>query len=634
MDFIIGTAGHIDHGKTELIKALTGIDSHHHKEEKERGITIDIGYAWINAPDGNKIGIIDVPGHERFIHNMLAGITGIDLVLFTIAADDGIMPQTIEHFDILNLLKLSRGIFVITKSDRVNNDRILQLKQEISAFIENSTFVKSPILSVSALTGEGIPQLKDILFQQLSKIPQIATSPYFRLPIDRIFSKTGFGTVITGTVISGDININDKIKLLPSGKIFKIRGMQRHGDTVTQAVGGQRIALNLSDVSKEEISRGEMACHPFYQKSTSRFDAWIEFLPTIPVKLKSYGKIHFHIWTSEVMAQLVLLERDSLQPGESCYCQIIAREPLQLLKDDRFIIRDETATYTLGGGIILDPFANKHKPANPKDIAELEILKESNPSKMIELFCQKYPYSGINLHDLNERLNLPLPPDLIDPSQFKLINQQDSEILFTLEGWNRLKKEIIHHIQQFHQQSPSAPGQDLETFRNSLPASLPQKIFRIIINELIHENQIILKDNRIAYQSHIIQFSPLEETVKKEILSLFHERIKDPPPLKELPTLINRDSVVVYKLFKTLLQIKEIIRLSEDVYLTRHDLRLMILKIVEYGKSNPTFKISDIRDLLQSSRKIVVPLMEYLDRAGVTLRKGDIRVLKIKPGDS
>jgi selenocysteine-specific elongation factor len=633
MDFIIGTAGHIDHGKTELIKALTGIDSHHHKEEKMRGITIDIGYAWLKAPDGNKIGIIDVPGHERFIHNMLAGVTGIDMVLFTIAADDGIMPQTREHFDILKLLKLSRGIFAITKIDRVSASRVEEIKKEITEFIKGSLFENSPIMPVSAITGQGIPELKEHLFKELDKIPAHLDNTFFRLPVDRVFSVPGFGTVVTGTVVSGNISVNDKIKLLPSGKSTRIRGMQKHGEPVSHARSGQRLALNITDISVESISRGEVVCHPFYQKITNRFDAWIEILPSIPGMLKSHSRIHFHAWTSEDMGEIILLDTETLKPGDSAFCQVVLRSPVHLLKGDRFIFRDETASYTIGGGEVLDAFAPRHKMNDKKIIPNLQILRESAPLKMATLLCQNNPYTGITLNNLNERLNLYLKPEQFESADFKILSSQEDILIFTAIHWAHLKDKICNELQTYHKENPSSPGQEIEAFRKRFPAELPFRIFRILIDELVGQKLILLKENILSSSTHVLSFSPEEEKIKEEIFKLYHQRLTDPPRPMEVPALLNRDSKNVIKVFKILLQLKDIIKLNDDVYLTRTDLKTMILKIIEYGKKNPAFKISDIRDLLGSSRKIVVPLMEYLDRAEITLRKGDIRVIKlsIKP---
>jgi len=447
--------------------------------------------------------------------------------------------------------------------------------------------------------------------------------------VDRVFSVPGFGTVVTGTVVSGNISVNDKIKLLPSGKSTRIRGMQKHGEPITHAGSGQRLALNIADISVEGISRGEVACHPFYQKITNRFDAWIEILPSIPAVLKTHSRIHFHAWTSEDMGEIILLGTSSVKPGASAYCQIILRSPVHLLKGDRFIIRDETASYTIGGGEILDAFAPRHKVNDSEIIPNLQILQESNPLPMATLLCQKRPYTGITLDDLNERLNLYLTPKDLESGDFKILVSQDDVLIFATSCWTSLRDKICNELNHYHKENPSSPGEEIETFRKRLPEELPIKIFRVLIDELVTQKLITLKDNLLSSASHVLSFSPQEEQIKEEIFKLYHERLTDPPRPMEVPALLNRDSKTVIKVFKTLLQVKDIIKLSDDVYLARTDLKSMIYRIIEYGKKNPSFKISDIRDLLGSSRKIVIPLMEYLDRAGITLRKGDFRVIKV-----
>ena len=362
MPYIIGTAGHIDHGKTSFIKALTGTDTDRLKEEKERGISIDLGFAHLDLPDGTSAGIVDVPGHERFIKNMLAGAHGIDLVLFTVAADDGVMPQTEEHLDIVHLLGVKMAIFVITKADLVPPARIADVEEEIDIITLGTTLENSPKLAVSSVTGQGLEELKQLISQTLKSATQAAPSGYFRLPVDRAFVLQGHGVVVTGTGLSGEIKVGEQVRCLPGDHLFRVRSLQVHGQAVERAGWGQRVAMNLTGPERASIERGQVICHEKLSLTSDRFDAYLEVRPAAAKGIKNHQRLRIHMGAAERLGKIVLLgDKQKAEPKQSVYCQITLAEPLLVLRGDHFVARDETAQRTLGGGMVIHPWSKRHK---------------------------------------------------------------------------------------------------------------------------------------------------------------------------------------------------------------------------------------------------------------------------------
>ncbi len=375
MPYIIGTAGHIDHGKTSLIKALTGTDTDRLKEEKERGISIDLGFAHLDLPDGTSAGIVDVPGHERFIKNMLAGAHGIDLVLFTVAADDGVMPQTEEHLDIVHLLGIKLALFVITKADLVSAARIADIEEEIDILTLGTTLENSPKIAVSSVTGQGIPELKERIAEILKSHAKTAPNGYFRLPVDRAFVLQGHGVVVTGTALSGEVKVGEQVRCLPGDHLFRVRSLQVHGKSVDAAVWGQRVAINLTGPERASIERGQVICHEKLALTSDRFDAFLEVRPAAAKGIKNHQRVRIHLGTAERLGKIVVLgNAEKIEPKQSAYCQVMLNEPLLVLRGDHFIVRDETARRTLAGGRVINPWAKRHKRGDRELSNRLEAL--------------------------------------------------------------------------------------------------------------------------------------------------------------------------------------------------------------------------------------------------------------------
>src|SRR5688572_5939057 len=406
MPFIIGTAGHIDHGKTSLIKALTGTDTDRLKEEKERGISIDLGFAHLDLPDGTSAGIVDVPGHERFIKNMLAGAHGIDLVLFTVAADDGVMPQTEEHLDIVHLLGVKMAIFVITKADLVPSSRIDDVGEEIDILTLGTVLENSPKIAVSSATGQSIPELKEKISEILKSQNKTAPNGYFRLPVDRAFVLQGHGVVVTGTALSGEIKVGEQVRCLPGDHLFRIRSLQVHGKSVDVASWGQRVAMNLTGPDRADIARGDVICHEKISLVTDRFDAHLEVRPAAARGIKNHQRVRVHLGTAERLGKIVILDvTEKIEPKQSAYCQITVSEPLLALRGDHFIVRDETAQKTLAGGFVINPWAKRHRRAERELPIRLEALHRGDLTRLTETFLDESESFALPIEAIHQFLN-------------------------------------------------------------------------------------------------------------------------------------------------------------------------------------------------------------------------------------
>ena len=407
MPYIIGTAGHIDHGKTSLIKALTGTDTDRLKEEKERGISIDLGFAHLDLADGTSAGIVDVPGHERFIKNMLAGAHGIDLVLFTVAADDGVMPQTEEHLDIVHLLGIKLALFVITKADLVSPARIADIEEEIDILTLGTTLENSPKITVSSVTGQGISELKDRIAELLKSHAKAAPSGYFRLPVDRAFVMQGHGVVVTGTALSGEVKVGEQVRCLPGDYLFRVRSLQVHGKPVDTAVWGQRVAINLTGPERASIERGQVICHEKLTLTSDRFDAFLEVRPAAAKGIKNHQRVRIHLGTAERLGKIVVLgNAEKIEPKQSAYCQVMLNEPLLVLRGDHFIVRDETARRTLAGGLVINPWAKRHKRSDRELSNRLEALHRGDVAALTQAFIDASELFAAPIDAIHQFLNV------------------------------------------------------------------------------------------------------------------------------------------------------------------------------------------------------------------------------------
>jgi selenocysteine-specific elongation factor len=635
MPYIIGTAGHIDHGKTSLIKALTGQDTDRLKEEKERGISIDLGFAHLDLPDGTSAGVVDVPGHERFIKNMLAGAHGIDLVLFTVAADDGVMPQTEEHLDIVHLLGVKMAIFVITKADLVPPGRIAEVGEEIDILTLGTTLENSPKVAVSSVTGQGLVELKRLIVSTLKSRTPIAPNGYFRLPVDRAFVLQGHGVVVTGTALSGEIKVGEQVRCLPGDHLFRIRSLQVHGQSVDAAGWGQRVAMNLTGPERASIERGQVICHEKLSQTSDRFDAFLEVRPAASKGLTNHQRLRVHMGAAERLAKIVLLGgTDKLNAKESAYCQITLGEPLLLMRGDRFVARDETAQRTIGGGVVVHPWARRHKRNEPSLVSRLKSLHNGSFAETVEGFLGESTAFALPIEAIYQFLNLceEEARQRVDAlKDLRVINAEGEKVYTTETKWHRIKDRLLKTLEEFHASHPLAPGMDMEELRSKLIFELSPKIFRAVIDLFVQAKLIAKEGNLLRLASHRVQLGGQEKTLMEKIKKLLGEQPLAPPDLKEIERHAGVPRNRLNEVIRLLEREGAVIRVTSDMYFLAGSIDQLRQTLTRYLSEKGDMTAASFRDLIGSSRKYTIPLLEFFDRDGLTIRIGDIRRLKSPP---
>jgi selenocysteine-specific elongation factor len=635
MPYIIGTAGHIDHGKTSLIKALTGTDTDRLKEEKERGISIDLGFAHLDLPDGTSAGIVDVPGHERFIKNMLAGAHGIDLVLFTVAADDGVMPQTEEHLDIVHLLGIKLALFVITKADLVSPARIADIEEEIDILTLGTTLENSPKITVSSVTGQGISELKDRIAELLKSHAKAAPNGYFRLPVDRAFVMQGHGVVVTGTALSGEVKVGEQVRCLPGDYLFRVRSLQVHGKPVDTAVWGQRVAINLTGPERASIERGQVICHEKLTLTSDRFDAFLEVRPAAAKGIKNHQRVRIHLGTAERLGKIVVLgNAEKIEPKQSAYCQVMLNEPLLVLRGDHFIVRDETARRTLAGGLVINPWAKRHKRSDRELSNRLEALHRGDVGALTQAFIDASELFAAPIDAIHQFLNIREEQmrDAIDTMKpLRVLNAEGEKVYTTEQKWRRINEQIVQSLKDFHAGHPLLPGMDMEELRGKLVYELSPKIFRLLVDTMIEEKLIAKEDNLLRLASHRVQLGGQEKTLMDKIKKLLGEQPLAPPDLKEIEKQAGVPRPRLNEVIRLLERDGSIVRVTTDMYFLASSIATLRQRLKEYLTTKGEMTAASFRDLIGSSRKYTIPLLEYFDRDGLTIRIGDIRRLKSAP---
>jgi len=624
---ILGTAGHIDHGKSALVKALTGIDPDRLPEEKERGITIDLGFAHLAYPDGLKVGIVDVPGHERLIKNMLAGAGGIDMVLMVIAADEGIMPQGREHLAICNLLRVKRGLIVITKIDLVERDWLNLLMEDVRSFAKDTFLEDAPIISVSAKTGENIEPLKEKIREIAWAVEPKPVRGLFRLPIDRVFTLKGFGTVVTGTAISGSISLEDTVEILPKGIKSKVRGLQSHGQPLKTAYAGQRVAVNLQGVTKEEIERGNVLTIPGGMKATSVMDAEVEILRSGDLKtIKNRSLLHLHTGTSEVIARIILNEKAELKPGEKAYCQFRLQEAIAVMAGDRYILRGFSPLQTIGGGEVLDPSPRRRKKG--EGIEDLKTLRYGSLEEKLLTKTLQCGLSGIIPSDLHGWIKAELPE--IDTAVESLIKKAE---IIRLDGrllhkkvFDGFSEGILSTIGDFHKKNPLKPGVLKEDLR-SLFGGVDQRLFDRLLASL---KDIVIEREIVRLKTFNISLSDEERLLRDKIIKVLEDSAFQPPMKEELSGMLSINEGRLNELLKIMVSEGSLIRINDSLYLPSSSYAKMIEALKEFFNTRQEMTVAEFRDILNTTRKYALPFLEYLDTNKITIRIRDIRKLTIK----
>lgn len=628
---ILGTAGHIDHGKTTLIRALTGIDTDRLKEEKERGITIELGFAYLQLPGGQLLGIVDVPGHEKFVKNMVAGATGIDLVALIIAADEGVMPQTREHLEICQLLNIKHGLVVLTKIDMVEPDWLELVKEDVSEYLSETFLAEAPMVEVSGVTGDGIPELLEVLDDMVKDIPERDPGSFFRLPIDRVFTMKGFGTVVTGTSISGEINTGDEVTIYPQGITSRIRGMQVHNKEVTRVKAGLRTAVNLQGIEKVELKRGDIVAAKDSLRNTYMADVLLDLLPSAPRKLKNRAKARFHTGTSEIISTVVLLDRDELKPGESCFAQIRLDEPTTVLAHDRFVLRSYSPVRAIGGGRVLNALPLKKKRFSETVLNELKTLSEGELDEIAEQFVRAGRFQGLELKALPFLTNArkkKLDEILKSLMAQKRVVQYDREkgMLIHADFLDKASEEVLTTLKDYHRDFPLKVGLLTEELRSRTTGSRNQKLFNYLINRLIHEGVIVQEKEVVRLEEHKVTLAEDQEKAREEIEKKYLDAGLQPPYFKDMKDKYS--GTIATDVLEVMVKDGALIKVKEDLYFHRGIIEDLKERLTAFLRENGEIDTPKFKDMTNASRKYTIPLLEYFDREQITVRVGDTRVLR------
>jgi len=617
---VVGTAGHIDHGKTALVRALTGIDTDRLPEEKARGITIDIGFAYLEEPDGITIEIVDVPGHERFVKNMLAGVGGIDLAMLVVAADEGVMPQTREHLAICSLLHIKSGLCVLTKRDLAEADWIALVRDDVASLVRGTFLDGAPIVAVSAKTGEGVPELRVTLADLARRVPPKAGDKLPRLPIDRVFTVKGFGTVVTGTLTEGRLRVDDRVEVYPRGIQAKIRGLQAHGHPVAEARAGQRTAVNLQGVERTALERGDVLGAPGTLVSSPLVDGTLELLADAPRPLRARDRVRFHAGTSEIMARVLLLDRTELAPGESTYARFRLERDLVALPGDRFVIRSYSPMITIGGGTLLDVSPPRFKRKAPALLAHLRLLEGGSDAEVLEELVRHAGASGVRREALSGRVRF--APDrlraLLEERQAAgAIVAVDRDWFLHGETRERLRTDTLRVLEDFHRKNPLKIGISREELRGRAGGA-DERVFSHLLGTLEAEGTVRSERDKVRLASHSVRLSPEQQKVVDLIEAEFRAAGAAPPTPEDSES----------ELFQLLVAGRRLIRVKEGLYFHAEALKQIEEKLVTLLRAKKDIGPADIKDLLGISRKYAIPLLEYFDGQRVTQRVGERRVLR------
>ena len=633
--FVLGTAGHVDHGKTALIKALTGVDTDRLKEEKKRGITIELGFASLALPSGQTLGIVDVPGHEKFIKNMVSGAAGIDLVMMVIAADEGIMPQTKEHLHICSLLGISKGIVALTKTDMVEKEWLDLVQSEITEFLQGTFLEGAPVVPVSAVKQEGLTDLIKAIDATVSKINEKADDGIFRLPVDRVFTMKGFGTVVTGTLVSDHIKTGEEIEILPENITARIRGLQVHNQPVEEAWAGQRTAINLQGVEKSIIERGNVLVRPKTVWPSQRLDVFVEFLASNSKSLKNKALVRLHTGTSEIIARITLLDKDELAPGQNAFAQLVLANKDVIVSGDRFVLRSYSPITTIGGGQIIDPLPSKHKRQNEKIIDALNILQSGSLPEKISVIMERTGFSGINLRGLNFRLGVNTKKirealeGLLSNKKAILLDSEDTTVISAF-FYNQLEELISKNLAAYHKKNPLQMGISKEQLKETLGRAISVKLFNLALRSLGKKETIISDKDNVRLSGHQVELAGDLDSLRHNIARTYSEAGLTPPSLTDVVNDFKDQKAKAQSIIKLMLKDGDLIKINEEMCFSsgalsklRDDYKAMLVKD---GKATPaTFK-----DLTGLSRKYIIPLMEYFDANKLTVRVGDHRILREK----
>jgi selenocysteine-specific elongation factor len=627
---IVGTAGHIDHGKSSLVEALTGTHPDRLEEEKRRGITIDLGFAFLEE-NGVRFGFVDVPGHERFVSNMLAGAAGVDLVLLVVAADESIKPQTREHFDICRLLGVQRGVVALTKVDLVDPDTAGLVRLELEDFLRGSFLEGAPIVPVSAKTQAGLPELKQALLAAAHQVPGKNSARYFRLPIDRAFAIKGFGAVVTGTLISGSVAPGDEVELFPGGQRLRVRGVQSGSKSLDRAIAGQRTAVNIAGIEHTALHRGMTLATPAKFRTTRRIDATLDLLTSSP-KLKQRARVHFHSGTSETIAEVFFYSHKDLAPGQSAQAQLRLQDDVLVLPGDRFIIRQFSPVTTIGGGLVLDPLARRPTVRDANRLDFLALLQRSDPVETLAAMAERAPL-GLPYADIIARtgwLSTELQgvaKKLADTNRVRIVSQEPL-VLVAGKLFDEVRQKISARVEKFHKENPLLPGISREDLRASLGRRVRTETFRAALDDLLSQKQVEAQGELVKRAGSSITLDPAEARAKEQIETAFASAGLAVPSVKEVLAKVPVEPKRAERILQILLRDKNLIRVTPELIFHRDALTQLRDRLAAFKKSKgDRISVPLFKDLTGITRKYAIPLLEYLDRERVTRRTADERII-------
>ena len=626
---IIGTAGHIDHGKTALLKALTGQEGDRRREERLRGITIDLGYLYASLGESDLTGFIDVPGHERFVHNMLAGACGVDCVLLVIAADDGVMPQTREHLAIVELLGIRRALVALTKIDRVEAPRVAEVRQQVEVLLQAGPLAGAPIFPVSSITGEGIDALRAALIAQAADVRARSEDGHFRLAIDRTFSVTGAGVVVTGTAFAGRVQVGDELALSPAGRTVRVRGLHAQNQAAQEAHAGQRVALNLAGdrLAVEQINRGDWLLNPELQAPTRRIDIEFTLLPGEARELRHWTPVHIHLGAQDVTGRIALLEGECLAPGGHVHAQLLLNAPAHAVHGDRVVLRDQSAQRTLGGGRVLDPFA---PPRNRHRQARLAVLRALSGETLEDILPALLPsaINGLEPASLERQFNRPrqtwrLPEEAVE------INTRLGPRLFDRGTWDYLEQSLVAALQRFHETQPDELGPDRDRLRRYALPQLERPVYLALLEQALAAGKIEASGPWLHLPGHRVRLSEEEEALKARLWPLLESARFNPPWVRDLAGALDIEEDRVRHLLRKLSRIGELQQVVKDLFYPDATIRQLANQILDMERQAGVIRAAAFRDQIQLGRKRSIQLLEHFDRIGLTRRFGNER--KIRP---
>lgn len=627
---IIGTAGHVDHGKTCLIKALTGIDTDRLEEEKKRGITIELGFAYLTLPDGSRAGIVDVPGHERFIKNMLAGAGGVDMALLVIAADEGVMPQTREHLGILSMLNIKSGIVALTKCDLIEPDWLAFVQEDVRAELAGTFLQDAPIIPVSSVTGEGIETLREEIFRRIGQVEPKDISGSFRVPVDRVFTMKGFGTVVTGTLIEGKLSTGDPVMIYPNGAASKARNIQVHGQDVETAYAGQRVAINLAAMKKDELDRGDTLAQPGSMEPSMMLDVKLNVFSDAAHEIENGSVLHLYHGTRNTLCKAILLDRDVLKAGESCYAQLRMNENIAVKPGDRYIVRFYSPIDTIGGGEILESNPVKQKRFQQQALDRLAIKEHGSPSEKSLLAVLENSAKFASLDYIAKRRQISaaaLQRELEQINDPALLVHITDKVVVHADFWNALKKELTELLGQYHEKNPLQTGMRLDELKQRLLPNCDAAVADAVLERFAQEKAIRTERQRASVYSFTVSMSAEQRRLTDEIEAVYRESGLSVPELDELLARYPNQTAAVKQVMQAMVEQGVLINITSQIYLHRENFLRALDEMEKIQANCGVISLGDFRDRVGTSRKYALPILNYCDNRKLTKRTGDLRKL-------